>query len=195
MWVYYIVKYVTKTASANLGNDPRRVPHWELPLSPVFVRSFNPVLLLLLVVWGGRWGRGGGRGAEHFLWCLSEMKELIVTTKIILQVFFSVLFALFVCSLASELFTLLMFFSSLKISGLRQKSIVTTLLSPISWEYNAILSRLQQIVSLLMWVNIWVTNHSDPATASASQANCVYWDAEAKPGLVALYDIEGQPSE
>ena len=68
----------------------------------VFVKSFNPVLVAEGGVEG--WRCRGGGGGEHFLWCLSLMKELIVTTRIILQGFF-----LSCLSLSSELFTLLMF--------------------------------------------------------------------------------------
>ena len=67
MWVYYIVKYVTKTASANQSEEILEIilPARQPPLSPVFVRSSNPVLLLLLLAAGSLrsgLGRGGGGG-------------------------------------------------------------------------------------------------------------------------------------
>ena len=102
---------------------------------PVFVRSFNPELLVVVGGWGGG---EGGRGGTLSLMSFRDERTYCDNQNYAAS-FFCVLVALFVCFLASELFTLLMFFSSLKISGLRQKSIVTTLLSKISWEYNAVL--------------------------------------------------------
>ena len=127
IWVYYCQICNKDSFCKSEEILPPRQP----PLSPVFVRSFNPVLLLLLllllVVWGLGWGRGGGGR-----WTLSLMsfrdERTYCDNQNYTARFFFVLFALFVCSLASELFTLLMFFSSLKIFGLREKSIVTTLL-------------------------------------------------------------------
>ena len=81
---YIIVKYVTKTATAKSEEILEISLSAAPPVSSVFVRIFNPVLL---VVWG--WGRRGGAAVNTFFDVFQRWKKLLWQPKLYCKFFLS----------------------------------------------------------------------------------------------------------